>query len=313
VARDIDRKLRVTAALLGVATCKDIGAAFRRVNPATVFDVSRAHKWLQGRSRPRDARIYTDWARVVDLGHPAAWIAECAFEEFVEAACARYGQDRDALLRLGESSRSAAADRTGESSFSIAGTYACYSHAWSPYFAGRLIRGELSIARHAGSQKLSANWAERLPTGAARLEGPVKLTGSGMYLDLREATGDARVFISLYAPTQPASVLAGLMCGATFIGPDAQPSVTRIVMVRLAGPSARLRTADAYLPAGASLAADLATLGARITDPGTVDERLAEFLTSGRGDGVDQISASAYRALVDVFDPLWLAQMSAAA
>ncbi len=64
MARDIDRKLRVTAALLGAATCKDLGVAFRNVNPATTFDVSRAHKWLQGRARPRDARLYADLSRI---------------------------------------------------------------------------------------------------------------------------------------------------------------------------------------------------------------------------------------------------------
>jgi hypothetical protein len=53
VAREIDRKLRVTAAVLGTITIKDLGAAFRRINPATPFDTDRAHKWMQGRASPR--------------------------------------------------------------------------------------------------------------------------------------------------------------------------------------------------------------------------------------------------------------------
>jgi hypothetical protein len=77
VAQDIDRKLRVTAAFLGAVTAKDLAAAFRRANPVTSFDVERAHKWIQGRARPRESRLYEDWAKVVDLDRPGAWIADC--------------------------------------------------------------------------------------------------------------------------------------------------------------------------------------------------------------------------------------------
>ena len=74
MARDIDRKLRVTATLLGVVTCKVPAAAFRRVNPMTSCDVERAHKWIQGRARPREFRLYEDWTRVLDLERSGAWI-----------------------------------------------------------------------------------------------------------------------------------------------------------------------------------------------------------------------------------------------
>jgi hypothetical protein len=60
MARDIDRKLRATAAILGLSTRKDLAAAFRRVNAATSFDIERAHKWLQDRSSPPDAQLYQD-------------------------------------------------------------------------------------------------------------------------------------------------------------------------------------------------------------------------------------------------------------
>ena len=75
MARDIDRKLRVTAAVLGLITRKDLAAAFRRVNAATTFDIERAHKWLQGRSSPRDARLYQDWVLVLGIDQSAEWIA----------------------------------------------------------------------------------------------------------------------------------------------------------------------------------------------------------------------------------------------
>src|SRR4030095_10089810 len=62
LAREIDRKLRLTAAFLGAATRKDLARAFHRVNAATPFDVERAHKWLQGRATPREPQVYEDWA-----------------------------------------------------------------------------------------------------------------------------------------------------------------------------------------------------------------------------------------------------------
>ncbi|MEJ8571838.1 hypothetical protein [Microbaculum marinum] len=304
--RDIDRKLRATAALLGAATCKDLAAEFRRVNPNTVFEVSRAYKWLQGRAQPRDARLYQDWARVIDLGRPGSWISDCTFEEFVEAVRARLGHDPDAVRGWGDPSGRIAADVPGDSGSSLAGTYVCYSHAWSPYFSGRIIRGELSIAQRTGPGNLFACLSECLPTGTARLEGQATMAGSSLFMHMRETGGLRHVFFSLFAPTPPVSVLAGLMCGTTIIDPEARPSATRIVMIRLPAPSGRLRSEVAYLAEDTSIAADLMSLGASIADPATADTQLTAFLAGGRGGGLDQISAAAYRGLVDIFDPAWL-------
>ena len=99
MARDIDRKLRATAAALGLITRKDLAAAFRRVNAATPFDIERAHKWLQGRSSPRDARLYQDWVLVLDVDQSAEWIANCEFDAFLEVVARRYDVDREALSR----------------------------------------------------------------------------------------------------------------------------------------------------------------------------------------------------------------------
>lgn len=311
MARDIDQKLRATAALLGAVTVKDLAAAFRRINPATSFDVDRAHKWIQGRARPRELRLYEDWAKVVDLGRPGSWIADCEFDDFIELICARHDCDRDMLEWRIESSRRLAAGRRQEQSLSLAGTYACYSHAWSPYFGGQLIRGELSITRPPTPQKLLACYAERLPTSRLHLEGLFAVSGRAMHFDLREPGGDVRFFFCLFLPTPPASVLAGLMCGATIIDPDARPSVTRIVMIRLPAPSMRLRSAVAYLPSQTSVADDLASMGLRIPDPAAVDNGIGEFLTDDQRAGLDQIDSSSYRRLVDLFNPIWLASAMA--
>lgn len=288
-------------------TAKDLATAFRRANPATSFDVDRAHKWIQGRAHPRELRLYEDWAKVLDLGHPGAWVAECDLGDFIDAVCARHNCDRDTLERRIESSSRSGAGQHQEPSLSLEGTYACYSHAWSPYFGGQLIRGELSITRPQSPQKLLVSYAERLPTSGLRLEGPFVMSGRAMHLDLREPGGDARFFFCLFLPTPPVSVLAGLMCGATIIDPDARPSVTRIVMIRLPVPNMQLRSAVAYLPPETSVAGDLASLGLRIPDPIAVDEGIGAFLNSSDERGLDQIDPPSYRTLAHLFNPIWLA------
>jgi hypothetical protein len=313
VATDIGRKLCLTAALVGAVTRKDLAAAFRRVDPATPFDLGRAHKWLQGRARPRERRVYEDWARLVDLGEPAEWIAECAAEVFLDRLCARHGLAREALLRRAEAfgGRGARSREADGRALELVGTYACYSHAWSPYFRGRLIRGALSIAAAPGPPRLLGSYREALPTGPMRVDGAVTVAARGLHLDLRAPQGGggggAQLLFCLFPPTPPASALGGLMSGLTIIGSEPEPSVTRIVMVRLPAASARLGTADAYLLPGASPAADLAALGLAVAAPDLADRALAAFLAGGQqGGGLDQLPAAAYRAVVELFDRQWL-------
>ena len=93
MTRDIDRKLRLTAALLGVPARKDLAAAFRRVNPNTTFDVTRADKWLHGRAKPRDPKVYEDWSKLLGLDRPGHWIASCDYEDFLAEVAALHGRD----------------------------------------------------------------------------------------------------------------------------------------------------------------------------------------------------------------------------
>jgi len=309
VGREIDRKLCLTAAFLGAVTRKDLAAAFRAVNPATAFDLERAHKWLQGRARPREPAVYDDWARLLDLGRPGAWVAGCDAEAFADALCARGGLDRDALLRralaFGGCALKGAARSDGPPA--VVGTYACYSHAWSPYFQGRLARAALTIAAADGARRsLDAWYAENLPTGTVRYDGAVTISERAMHLDLRQPSGGVHLLCCLFPPASPASVLGGLMCGVTCLGPAPQPSVTRIVMVKLPSASSGLLAADTYLPPEASIAADLAALGLPLDGPHSVDRALAAFLTGGDRGDVDRAPAGAFWALVDLFDRHWL-------
>jgi hypothetical protein len=188
--------------------------------------------------------------------------------------------------------------------------YVCYSHSWSPYYRGHMIRGALSIANPVSASTPQVAYSEVLPTGRLQVSGTLSLSNRAMHMTLREPSGDAQFLFCLFPPTAPARVLGGLMCGATLIGPDASPSVTRIIMIRLPTSSDHLQSANAYLPKEGSFAQDLVSLGLPVSSPQLVDERLLEFLCCGDSRGLDQPSAATYRAIVDVFDREWLGQLN---
>ncbi len=300
MAREIDRKLRLTAALLGTVARKDLAAAFRRVNAKTSFEIGRADKWLRGLAQPREMEVYADWAKVLDLDRSGQWIADCDTEAFLDEICIRHGREREALLRALEASSSRGGSKA-RTALDLAGTFVCYSHAWSPYFRGQLIRGELTVGLESSPNRLPVTYTEVLPTGAMELRGLMLVADRGVHIQVSEPTGSAQVVtFCLFQASPPASILGGLMFGTTRIGPDAQPSVTRIVMVRLPASNARLRSGEAYLSPG-SIAEDLATLGLGVGDPAATERLFAEFLM-GDGGGFDQVPVSTYRALADVFD-----------
>jgi len=303
MARQVEHKLRVTAAFLGATARKDLAAAFRRINASTSFEVGRAHKWMQGRSQPRELQLYEDWSRVLGLDRPGQWIADCDLETFVDEICVRHGRDRDALL--GDLTIPVSRTAPG-SAVKLTGTFACYSHAWSPYFRGRLIRGELSIGAASKPNRLPISYTEILPVSPLALKGSLHLNYRSMHGHVSDSTGAPQTLtFCLFQASPPASVLAGFMFGTTVMGPEAQPSATRIVVARLPAATARLRSAEAYLSAQGSVAEDLASLGLLVADAASVDKHVSEFLDGGSGS-FDQIPLSAYRALVDVFDRGWL-------
>lgn len=307
MAQHIAEKLRLTSALLGTVSRKDLAAAFRRSNPETAFDLVRADKWLQGRSQPRQLSVYEDWSKVLDLGWPGAWIAQCEVEAFAEAICVRHGIDREELeRRTGRHAPSSARTDQGTDA-ALTGSYACYSKALSPYYQGQLIRSILSIETETRSHGLTAAYTETLPTGPFRISGPIALTKRGLYAHLRDPSGDAQFFLSLFPPSPPGSVLAGYMCGTTIIGPEPLPSVARILMIRLLNPAALPGEWGGYLAPPASIVEDLAGLGLALDgDFRLLDQLFRQFLAETGSDGPCQIPATEFRTIVDVFDRHWL-------
>lgn len=308
-AIDIDRKLCLTAALIGARTRKDLAAAFRRVNPRTPFDIERAHKWLQGRARPREQQLYDDWAAVLDIGQPGDWIADCDLASFLEVICRERHKERELLLRRAQAFGAERPQRGAASPVEVelAGVFVGYSYAWSPYFRGRLLRGGLRIAHDGGG--FSATYTQARHTHDPNVaHGDVGVLPRGLLLDLREPRGRTGFLFTLFPPSSPVSVLGGLMCGPALLGPDPQPSVSRIVLVRLPDWPPVLSTAECIMDPGASVAEDLAALGVQATDPGQAERLIVEFLSQRSGAGYDHVTIGPYRALVEFFDREWIAR-----
>jgi len=307
--RHIAEKLRLTSALLGTVSRKDLAAAFRRANPETGFDLGRADKWLQGRSRPRQLSVYDDWSKVLDLGMPGAWVAECDLPTFIGAICARHGVERKELERRARPQLAGSPSGRGDRGAGAipAGSYVCYSNALSPYYRGRIIRGTFTIELEPRLHGPAASYSEALPTGRLLARGTIVHTARGLYSHLREKAGDSEFFFCLFPPSPPASVLAGYLCTATVIGPDPQPSVTRILMIR--SPNSSIPTGDrgSYLAAAGSIAEDLSDLGFELgDDPRSLDRLLSTFLAGSGSAGASQIPTAEFRDILELFDRHWL-------
>lgn len=303
---NIDRKLRLTAAFVGAATRKDLAAAFRRINPTTAFDVDRADKWLQGRSRPRQFSVYEDWIRLLDLPQPADWIVDCDLETFVGQICDHHGKSRQQLERRAAAFGKPQLHGLDDSGATIVGRYACYSHSWSPYFRGQLIRGTLVIEQEHGPQRLTATYSEQLPTMRLQRKGQVTVTRRSVYIHVGGAGDDTHFFFALFPFSPPGSVLGGYLTGTTVLGPESQPSATRAVLVRLKQPETQASAADGYLDPALTITEDLARFGIKLDQPEVADGHLRRFLERSGDGGVDQIATEDFQRLVEMFDRAWL-------
>ncbi|WP_378946970.1 hypothetical protein [Mesorhizobium sp. ANAO-SY3R2] len=302
---NIDKKLRLTAALVGAATRKDLAAAFRRVNPATAFDVDRADKWLQGRSTPRQFSVYEDWIKLLDVPETADWIGDCDIETFIVRICGQHGKDREQLERralgFGKSPRLAQNDQGA----TITGKYICYSHAWSPYTEGQLMRSSLVIEQEGGPQRLTATYTEHLPTVLLQAKGQVFVTGRGVYIHVTGTGDDHHFFFTLFPFSSPGSVLGGFMTGAPVFGAQSQPAITRMVLARVREPESQPEILGGYMDPDVMIVDDLRNFGIDLGQQDAEDV-MRSFLSPPVAAGVEKISKSDFQRLVDLFDREWL-------
>jgi hypothetical protein len=286
--RDFAEKLKLTAVLLGCATQKDLCLMFRRVNPDTEFDLERSYNWVQGRSRPRSATVYEDWATLLGTDRPSGFLTSCSMDEFLDVVARRFDLSRTELAHMA-GDPAAEAERAPPANAPpayLAGFYACYSHAWSPHFRGMIVRGSLSITSAATPEapSLSALYGESVAVGRLQLRGPVHLAGRSLSIDLAGTEEQLRLHMTLFPPSPPASVLAGVMSGTTFVDFSARPAATRIVMVRVPETSAgAVERSDRYVDiAEEPLSRDLAALGIPLgnADAAEIDRLLDAFLSA---------------------------------
>ena len=314
--RDFDRKLRLTAALLGATTRKELARAFHRINPNTAFDVDRAAKWLQGRAHPRNRTLYEDWAGVLDLDRPVAWLLESDPRSFAMALGRRHGIEVEALERGAAAfgHRRPSVQRCAGSPDRpdyLCGSFVCYRHAFSPYFEGRILRGSLRLERRGGGAPI-AFYQESLPTGRVGVAGSAAASGRSLFLDMASASArNERAFISLFMPQPPGSCLAGIYCSCTLMSPHGEPASSRFLAVRI--PSRGLSATEAgdrYMAIGESIADDLVDCGLAVADRGELDNEVDRFLRGATASGCDRIIASVYDLLAQRFDRHWLATLA---
>lgn len=266
------RKLGLTAGVLGCATRKELCARFRAVNPNTEFDLERSFKWLQGKALPRSPTVYDDWATVLGSARPGSWLAASSVEAFTDEIVALFSIDRIEVQALSDRFLGAVLVRQLADD-GLAGTFLCYSHAWSPYHAGRLIRGtmELQPGTRGGFR---ASYSENLPSGIWTGRGPARRSGRVLSAAL-EGVVEEHLTLSLLVPGRPVNVLAGRMQGTTIHGAETQLCTTRIVLLRCAS--------GVTAAPGCFVAAERAALAADMVDHGRKSESAADLATAVLG------------------------------
>ncbi len=292
-------KLRMAALALGCLSRKELCARFRAVNGSTQCDVDRLNKWVQGRSLPRSASVYADFALVVGSNQPGHWIAECSIEAFAAELIACTGTDAETLVRPdGFAPRRAERAEAFGGIAGLSGAFAAYSPAWSPHFRGRLIRGTLRL-RMGQSGLLVATYVETLVGRTVSFTADVQFGGRSMHFAVREQNGEMPLFISVQVPGPPASVLCGVMSGAAFVAHDSLPTACRILFIRVPDTPA-LDAGNRYLdPAPGAIAADLRALGAQIAEETHMEALARGFL----GDGPQQVTAEDQTRFASLLDP----------
>lgn len=288
------RKLGITAGVLRCATRKELCARFRAVNPNTEFDLERSFKWLQGKALPRSAAVYEDWAAVLGTTRPGSWLAASSVEAFADEVAALFSVDRMELQALSDRFLGAALVRQLADD-GLAGTFLCYSHAWSPFHAGQLIRGTLDLqpGTRGGFQ---AHYQENLPSGPWTGRGVGRRSGRVLSVAV-EGTVEEHVSLSLLVPGRPVNVLAGRMQGTTIHGAATQLCTTRIVLLRTAPGQSAVQ--DCFVPAeGRALAADLDRLGRRSDTAADLAAAMLRFLCPQGGFGADTVSQGDLNDLV---------------
>jgi hypothetical protein len=299
MALDFDLKLKVTLLALGFTTQKELHRHFLEIAPTSGLEQDNLYKWMQGRSTPRSSRVYEHWAAMLRLDVPLSHLVNCSIDEFVEALSGPYGLDPAVVatvigrpVRPSAASQSATSDPAEAWRSHLPGTFACYSHAFSPIFRGKIMRGALTIAALDPAAPLGVSYIETTPFTELTHRGALSWNNRLIGLELRDQQKGSHVHMTLHCPSAPASTLTGLMVGPSFHDATPQPTVTRVLAIRvptfdlaaLGGPDC------VFDPRDHSIAAELVLMGLAIVDPKALNRLFADFFAGGERGGFDQIS-----------------------
>lgn len=259
-----------------------------------------------GSALPRGGQIYQDWAILVDLGESAEWIAGCSAASFAERLCRRHGLGLETLLSRSEAFGAPRSAARPSRRCDLAGTYVCYSRAWSSYYPQHLLPGVLTIRATAGGEALRGDYAENLPIGRLGLSGPVSGGERVLTVHLADAESGMQLMLWLFMPTPPMTVLAGFITGTTFMSTKPQLCASRMIAFRMPPEAAPDLPTVGYMKPGASIAADLALRGLAVASADALDHAAATYL-AGSGDGsLDRVTAEDHQDLAELLDRQWL-------
>ncbi|WP_339947822.1 hypothetical protein [uncultured Albimonas sp.] len=296
--------------LLGCDSQKALAALFREADPDTDFDIARSYKWMQGRATPRSAKLYEEWAGLLDVGRPGGWLAACDLATFVATLEARHGEAASGLRSAAGLLPDTPALR--EPRTFLPGRFVLYGMAQSPYYEARLIRGDLHVASGGeGDTGHPTRMRERFAGMQAAWSGVIEAHPQGLSGELRSESGAfGPCYLALITPTLPGSLLAGVAVGFVSLQPGAQrPYAARIAAVRApAAAGEALAEGNRYLEAEPEVEQDLRDLGLPVEQSPGFAADLARWLRQPVASD-RPMAPSEVTALVSAADRIWLATL----
>jgi hypothetical protein len=151
---------------------------------------------------------------------------------------------------------------------------------------------------------LFATYSEMLMGKPVRLNGEPVIARRSIHMTLTEPGGEIPLAFTLFLPRPPASVLTGIIAGVAFLGPEPEPTASRIAMVRVPTRASLDDTNRYLLPEPGVISADLGALGLNPDAPDRVDGMVQEFLIKNRD--TDNVDTRVQLGLAAELDPCHL-------
>lgn len=154
-------------------------------------------------------------------------------------------------------------------------------------------------------------YRENIGGSTAAFTGPVEAAGRTLCALLRTRHDAIPVFLSFYQPGTPASALAGIMAGSTYLAQEARPTICRFAAVQVPR-AAEVDASNRYFECKAgALTQDLLGLG--LPDHAAAEAEWAVLTLLRDGTAMDQIALTEQTCVAQSVDRGWLLQASARA